>query len=120
MNFPTIFHQSDVENILQNTLHITQRYLFAEITTQTFFLAPICERVKRICSGGIHFKYLTNFRSFLIININTARFGVVQIANRSPARPYAISYLLPQTSLHILSQIIYKIFTLAESDVQHK
>src|SRR3989344_1804211 len=84
------------------------------------FLTPICERVKRICSGGIHFKHLANFRGFLAININTARLGVVEITYRSPAGPNAIPHFLPQTSLHIFSQIIYKIFTLPENDIEHE
>src|SRR3989338_5483090 len=73
------------------------------------FLAPICERMKRIFSGGIHIKKFLYFRGFLAININTARLGVVEIAHRSPTGPNSVSYFLPQTSLHILSQIIYKI-----------
>src|SRR3989344_2131877 len=76
--------------------------------------------MKRICSGGIHLEHFANFRCFLTININPACLGVIEIAHRSPARPRAISYFLPQTSLHILSQIIYKIFTLSESNVEHE
>src|SRR3989344_7321820 len=101
-------------------LNITQRDFVSGIGEQFLFLTPICESVERIFSGGIHVKNLFHLRSFLAININTSRFGIIGVSHRSPTWPYTISDFLSQTSFHILSQIVHKILTLSESNVQHK
>src|SRR3989338_2978740 len=101
-------------------LNIAYRNLFAKISAQTIFFAPICERKKCIVPGGVHLKKFSDFWCFFGININPARFGVIEITHRSPAWPYSVSDFLPQTSFHILSQIVHIVFTLAKSNVQHK
>ncbi|OHA21574.1 MAG: hypothetical protein A2W52_01880 [Candidatus Taylorbacteria bacterium RIFCSPHIGHO2_02_49_25] len=66
--------------------------------------------MERTHSGCVKFKNFPYFSRFLSVNIYSTSFWVVEIAHRSPAGPYAVSDFLPQSSLHILSQIIYKIF----------
>ena len=43
----------------------------------------------------IHLKKFFHLRGFVIIHINTSRFGIIRISHRSPTWPYAISYFLP-------------------------
>ncbi|MBU3964804.1 hypothetical protein KJ695_00115 [Patescibacteria group bacterium] len=67
---------------------------FIEISTQTIFIAPICERMKRMPSGGVQFKHFSNFGRFIWVNIYSTSFWIIDVANRSPAGPYAISDFL--------------------------
>src|SRR3989344_2915625 len=76
--------------------------------------------MKGIVSGGVKLKHLLNLWSLSEVYVYPTCFWIIGIANRSPTRPYAISDFLSQSSLNILSQIIYKIFTLAKGNVEHE
>ena len=61
------------------------------------FDTPICERMKRIISGGVEPKNFLYQPRFFGVNINASCFWIVEIANRSPTgqTPFRIFWRSP-------------------------
>ena len=68
LKFPTFWFEATPQGLFMLNIAFGQ---------SKYFVDNLRENVKRKCSGGVHFKHLSDFRCFLTINIDSTRLGVV-------------------------------------------
>src|SRR3989344_1293215 len=68
----------------------------------------------------VFLKRLLDNPRFCLVWLNGSRFGIIHIAERRKARPFAPPEFLANPALYILRQIVGIIFGLAKGDLKHK
>ncbi|MDQ7774050.1 MAG: hypothetical protein RDU13_11085, partial [Elusimicrobiales bacterium] len=91
--------------------------LFAHESKPVYYVPDLRHR---IIAGGVEVEDLFNERRFCRVRQNGPQVLVVQVAERSPARPYAVAELLAYASLDVLREVVHIILALAEGYGQHE
>src|SRR3989344_4477754 len=68
----------------------------------------------------VFLKRLLDNPRFCLVWLNGSRFGIIHIAERRKAGPFAPPEFLANPALYILRQIVGIIFGLAKGDLKHK
>ncbi|OGG88492.1 hypothetical protein A3H15_02100 [Candidatus Kaiserbacteria bacterium RIFCSPLOWO2_12_FULL_50_28] len=115
-----VFHQSGVEDVLEEGVRLADGHIVAEERFEFLVLAPLAQFAQVVVSGGVEFKEFFDFCCLVLVYVNPARLGVIEIAEWCKHRPDAVANFLPHTSRDVLAEIVYIIFALAERNLEHK
>src|SRR3989344_5973786 len=115
-----VFHQSGVEDVLEEGVRLADGHIVAEERFEFLVLAPLAQFAQVVVSGCVEFKEFFDFCCLVLVYVNPARLGVIEIAEWCKHRPDAVANFLPHTSRDVLAEIVYIIFALAERNLEHK
>ena len=120
MPFAKMFDESQICPILEHPHNGAFRKWRSFVLYQTPLRHELRKGHQRMCPCGVLGKSKRDHPRPYSIRLNIAGFVIIHIAHRSETQPLSLSQFLADTTLHILNQIVGKVFTLSERHLQHE